>query len=117
MAQADTLTRRLRRRLRVRSRISGTASRPRLSVTVGSRHVSAQLVDDVSGKTLATSDSRQTGASKGNLTERAAWVGADIAVHAKKAKVTRVVFDRNGRQYHGRVKVLAEQARAGGLEF
>jgi large subunit ribosomal protein L18 len=88
-----------------------------LSVTVGSRHVSAQLIDDGSGKTLAASDSRRSAAPKGSLTERATWVGGEIAVEAKKAKVTQVVFDRNGRKYHGRIKALADQARAGGLEF
>lgn len=104
------------RKGRVRSKISGTAERPRLTVTISNKHVSAQLVDDVKQHTLAASTtvgSKQTG----TMTELAAFVGTDIAKKAKKLKVTTVVFDRNGRQYAGRLAALADAARKEGLEF
>ena len=104
------------RKDRVRAKISGTAERPRLTVTVSNTHVSAQLVDDVKHLTLAaatTVGSKQTG----SLAEQAAWVGAEIAKRAKKIKITEVVFDRNGRQYAGRLSALADAARKEGLEF
>jgi len=104
------------RKNRVRSKISGTAERPRLSVTISNKHVSVQLIDDVKGHTLAASTT--VGAKQtGSLKEQAAWVGAEIAKKAKKAKITAVVFDRNGRQYAGRLSALADAAREGGLEF
>ncbi|MBM3209927.1 50S ribosomal protein L18 [Candidatus Saccharibacteria bacterium] len=104
------------RKNRVRAKITGTAERPRLSVTVSNAHVSAQLIDDVAQKTLvsATTIGQK---STGTMTERAAIVGADIAKKAKKAKITTVVFDRNGRQYAGRLHALADAARKEGLEF
>ena len=105
------------RKNRVRARVSGTTERPRLSVYISNLHVHAQIIDDTTGKTLASSTTAATKDAKGNLTEKATWVGDDIAKKAKKAKVTKVVFDRNGRKYHGRLKALAEAARAGGLEF
>ena len=104
------------RRARVRARVSGTAERPRLSVRISLRHVVAQLIDDTKGHTLAyvtTVGSDQ----KGTMTERAAWVGQQIAEQAKAKKITKVVFDRNGRIYHGRLHELAEAARKAGLEF
>ena len=104
------------RKARVRAKISGTAERPRLSVTISNKHVSAQLIDDVKQHTLVASTtvgSKQTG----SLSEQAAFVGADIAKKAKKAKITTVVFDRNGRQYAGRLSALADAARKEGLEF
>ena len=104
------------RKNRVRAKVSGTAERPRLTVTISNMHVSAQLIDDTVGKTLAASTtvgSKQTG----TLTERAKFVGTDIAKKAKKIKVTTVVFDRNGRQYAGRLQALADAARGEGLEF
>lgn len=106
----------LLRKNRVRASISGTAERPRLSVYVSNMHVHAQVIDDSLGKTLAGSTSANTEV-KGNLTEKAIWVGSDIAKKAKKLKITTVVLDRNGRKYHGRIKALADAARAGGLEF
>ena len=104
------------RKNRVRSKVSGTAERPRLTVTISNKHVSAQLIDDVAQKTLAASTT--VGAKQeGSMKELAAWVGSDIAKKAKKAKITAVVFDRNGRQYAGRLSALADAARKEGMEF
>ena len=113
---AHKLHNRNQRKARIRSVVSGTAARPRLTVTISNLHVSVQLVDDVTGKTLAsaTTVGRKT---SGTMTEKAALVGADIAAKAKAAKVKQVVFDRNGKLYHGRVKALADAARNAGLEF
>ncbi len=105
-----------RRRARVRSRISGTAMRPRLSVHVTNRHITAQLVDDVKGVTLGYVTTVKASV-KGTMTERAVTVGQQIADVAKKHKIKTVVFDRAGRLYHGRIHALAEAARAAGLEF
>ena len=104
------------RKNRVRSTVNGTAERPRLTVTISNIHVSAQIIDDVAGKTLASATTVGTKAT-GTLTEKAAVVGKEIATKAKKAKVTKVVFDRNGRKYAGRLKALADAARKEGLEF
>lgn len=104
------------RKNRVRAKVSGTKERPRLTVTVSNKHVSAQIVDDVAKHTLISSTtigSKQDGTMK----EKAAFVGTDIAKKAKKAKITSVVFDRNGRQYAGRLSALADAARKEGLEF
>jgi large subunit ribosomal protein L18 len=109
---------RLRRHRRVRGKVSGTAERPRLAVFRSNKGISAQLIDDVSGKTLA-------GASwvgvkkgfKGTKTEQAAEVGKLLAAAAQKVGVETVVFDRGGYLYHGRVKALADGAREGGLKF
>ena len=105
-----------RRAYRVAARIRGTAERPRLAVHISNLHISAQLIDDVAGKTLVAASTVGQKIS-GTMTEKAAQVGKDIAAKAKKTKHTRVVFDRSSRQYHGRVKALAEAARAEGLEF
>jgi len=105
------------RKGRIRSRISGTSVRPRLSVFVSSRHISAQLIDDTTHKTMAAVSTIGSKSAKGTLTEKAAWVGAEIATKAKAAKVKEVVFDRGGHQYHGRVAALADAAREKGLEF
>lgn len=104
------------RKNRVRSKITGSAERPRLSVTISNKHISAQLIDDIAGRTLAASTT--VGAKQtGTMQELAAWVGTDVAKKAKKAKITAVVFDRNGRQYAGRLSALADAARKEGLEF
>ena len=104
------------RKGRVRAKISGTAERPRLTVTISNLHVSAQIIDDVAQKTLVSATTVGSKA-KGTKTELAAKIGAEIAKKAKKAKINTVVFDRNGRQYAGRLKALADAARKEGLEF
>jgi len=114
---AHKLHNRAQRHARVRSVISGTAQRPRLNVHVSNLHVSAQLIDDTASKTLAQVSTVGQKAVKGTMTERAAWVGTEIATKAKAAKIKQVVFDRGGKLYHGRVAALAEAARKAGLEF
>lgn len=104
------------RAARVRAKVSGTAERPRLTVTISNKHISAQLIDDVKQHTVAaatTVGSKQTG----TMTEQATALGTDIAKKAKKAKITTIVFDRNGRKYAGRLAALADAARKEGLEF
>ena len=107
--------RRYKRHLRVRNKISGTPERPRLVVFRSLKHIYAQLVDDTSGRTVATVS--DLGIEQGKKGERAAAVGKLIAERAKTAGITRVVFDRGGYRYHGRVKAVADAARKGGLEF
>ena len=107
----------IRRKNRIRSVITGTAERPRLTVSVSNMHVSAQLIDDTKHHTIAAITTVGQKAATGTMTERSAWVGTEIAKKAKAAKVKAVVFDRNGKLYHGRIKALADAARAGGLEF
>ncbi len=104
------------RKGRVRAKISGTAERPRLTVTISNLHVSAQIIDDVAQKTLVSATTVGSKV-KGTKTELAAKIGAEIAKKAKKAKINTVVFDRNGRQYAGRLHALADAARKEGLEF
>jgi large subunit ribosomal protein L18 len=109
---------RLRRHKRVRGKIFGTAERPRLVVFRSNAGIEAQLVDDVQGKTLAAASWLHLNKTfKGNKTQQAAEVGKLLAEKAKKANLERVVFDRGGYLYHGRVKALAEAAREGGLKF
>lgn len=105
------------RKLRVRARVNGTAERPRLSVFISNLHVSAQIIDDSQQKTLVSSTSDKQAAATGSKSDKAAWVGSDIAKKAKKAGIKQVVLDRNGRQYAGRLKALADAARKEGLEF
>ena len=104
------------RKMRVRAKVSGTAVRPRLSVTISNKHISAQLIDDVAAKTLVSATTVGT-KQVGTVTEQCAIIGTDIAKKAKKAKITTVVFDRNGRKYAGRLSALADAARKEGLEF
>lgn len=104
------------RKARVRSKVTGTAARPRLTVTISNLHVSAQLIDDEARRTLASATTVGAKAT-GTMTEKSALIGTEIAKKAKKAKITAVVFDRNGRQYAGRLKSLADAARNEGLEF
>lgn len=111
------LQKRALRKKRIRSVVSGTAERPRLSIFVSSRHVSAQLIDDTKHATLAAVSTVGSKVASGTMSEKAAWVGSEIASSAKAAKISQVVFDRGGRLYHGRVKALADAAREKGLEF
>lgn len=106
-----------RRKHRIRSVVSGVAERPRLSVHVSSRHITAQLIDDTKHTTIAYATTIGQKAANGTMTEKASAIGTEIAKKAKTAKITAVVFDRGGKLYHGRVKALADAARAGGLEF
>ncbi len=108
---------RIKRRKRVRSKITGSAERPRLSVFRSNRGVFAQLIDDRSGKTIAAVNWIEADLRKLDRTEQAKRVGTLLAERAKDAGVTTCVFDRGGYRYHGRVKALAEGAREGGLEF
>jgi large subunit ribosomal protein L18 len=111
---------RVRRKIHIRKRISGTLERPRLVVFRSNKHISAQLVDDVAGKTLAAY-STQVMAKEGKAArltkETAALVGQEIAKLAKEKNIDTCVFDRNGFLYHGRVKALADGAREGGIKF
>jgi large subunit ribosomal protein L18 len=106
-----------RRHRRVRGKVSGTAERPRLAVFRSNLGISAQLVDDLGGKTIAAASWQQLKKFKGSKTEQAKEVGKLLAAAAKQASVEAVVFDRGGYLYHGRVKALAEGAREGGLKF
>jgi large subunit ribosomal protein L18 len=108
---------RLKRRKRVRSKITGSAERPRLSVFRSNRGVFAQLVDDRSGKTVAAVNWIEADLRKLPPMDQATKVGSLLAERAKDAGVTSCIFDRGGYRYHGRVKALAEGAREGGLEF
>ena len=109
---------RLRRHRRVRGKVQGTAERPRLVVFRSNRGIEAQLVDDDSGRTLASASHLGLAKSfKGGKTAQAEAVGKALAAAAKKAGVDSCVFDRGGYLYHGRVKALADGAREGGLEF
>lgn len=113
---AKKLTNKMLRKGRVRSTVKGTAERPRMSVTISNMHVSVQLIDDVKGNTVASATTVGTKAT-GTMTEKCAAIGAEVAKKAKKAKITSVVFDRNGRAYAGRLAALADAARKEGLEF
>ena len=106
-----------RRHLRVREKISGTAECPRLVVFRSNKHIEAQIIDDVKGTTPVSAGSVQLKLAHGSTCEAAAQVGAEIAKKALAAGITKVVFDRGGYQYHGRVQALAEAAREGGLVF
>ena len=106
---------RIRLKKKIRAKILGTATRPRLTVFRSNKFIYAQIINDATGKTLAeASDIKIT---KGTKTERAKIVGGTIATNAVKNKIKQVVFDRNGFKYTGRVKIVADEARAGGLEF
>ncbi len=109
---------RAKRKLRIRKKISGTAERPRLSVFRSGSHIYAQAIDDVAGVTLASaSDLQKSVGAEGTKTDRAKSVGTAVANACKAKGIESVVFDRNGFIYHGRVKALAEAARAAGLNF
>lgn len=108
---------RLRRHARVRKNISGTSEMPRLNVFRSNKGIYAQVIDDVTKKTLASSSNLELHLENGGNIEAAKLVGKDIAEKCKKLKIKKVVFDRGGYQYHGRVQALAESAREAGLEF
>lgn len=111
--------RRLRIKNRIRKVVSGTEARPRLAVYRSNKEIYAQIVDDVTGKTISSASSRDKdiNAAKANKTEVAKLVGKALAEKALKAGVETIAFDRGGYLYHGRVKSLAEGAREGGLKF
>lgn len=108
---------RLIRHERVRKNINGTKEMPRLNVFRSNKEIYAQVIDDVSGNTLVSSSSRSLKLSNGGNVEAAKLVGKDIAEKCKKAKISKVVFDRGGYLYHGRVSALADAAREAGLEI
>ena len=109
----------MRRHLRIRKKVGGTPERPRLAVFRSLQHIYAQVIDDVAGHTLAAASTLDPALkdAQGKKAELAGRVGALIGERAQAAGVTRVVFDRGGYQYHGRVKALADAARAAGLDF
>ena len=114
----DTNAQRLKRHKRVRGKISGTPERPRLNVFRSNTNIYAQVIDDVTGKTLVSASSLEKGfEGKGSDGEAAKKVGLAVAERAKAAGIETVVFDRGGYVYHGRVQALAEGAREGGLQF
>ena len=114
----DKNTARLKRHARVRKKISGTAARPRLNVFRSTKHIYAQLIDDVAGVTLASASSMEKGFEGfGGNKDAAKKVGMAIARKAQEKGISEIVFDRSGYIYHGRVKELAEGAREGGLKF
>ncbi len=110
---------RARRAFRVRKKVAGTATRPRLVVSRSSRHLFVQVIDDSIGKTLAYASTMETDlrAQKGDKTAKSEAIGALIASRAKAAGVSTVVFDRAGNKYHGRIAAVADSARENGLEF
>jgi large subunit ribosomal protein L18 len=110
---------RIRRHRRVRKHVRGTAERPRLAVFRSNRHISAQVIDDISGRTLAAASTVETATVSGGTSNinAATAVGRLVADRAKAAGIEKVVFDRGGFLYHGRVAAVAEAAREAGLEF
>jgi large subunit ribosomal protein L18 len=110
---------RARRAFRLRKKISGTPSRPRLVVSRSSRHLFVQVIDDTQAKTLAYASTMEADLRKasGDKTDKSKQVGALIAERAKKAGISTVVFDRAGNKYHGRIAAVADSARENGLEF
>jgi|OpeIllAssembly_1097287.scaffolds.fasta_scaffold477004_2 large subunit ribosomal protein L18 len=108
-------SRRIKRKLRIRSRVTGTAAIPRLAVNRSNAQIYAQLINDEIHKTLLAASDLDI--KKGTKTEKASLVGKKIAELALKKKIKKVVFDRSGYKFHGRVKALAEGAREGGLQF
>ena len=109
---------RRRRHFRVRKSVHGTQTRPRLAVFRSNRHIYAQIIDDDGGRTLASASSGESAVKTDRLTvEAATEVGKLVGARASDAGITKVVFDRGGYKYHGRIKALAEAAREAGLEF
>jgi large subunit ribosomal protein L18 len=110
---------RTRRHFRLRKKVAGTPDRPRLVVNRSSRHIVAQIVDDLAGRTVVSASSLEADvrALDGDKKARAAKVGQLVAARAKEAGIGKVVFDRGGHDYHGRIAALADAAREAGLEF
>lgn len=106
-----------KKKLRIRKKVTGSAERPRLCVFRSARHVYAQVIDDVTGATLVAASTLDTDGVKGANKDACVAIGKEIAKRAIGKNIKVVVFDRNGYLYHGRVKALADAARAGGLEF
>jgi large subunit ribosomal protein L18 len=121
ITKSDKNKARLKRHLRVRKKIQGTAERPRLNIFRSSKHMYAQLIDDVKGVTIVSASTQdkdlKDGIDNGGNVEAARKIGALIAERAKQNGVVKVVFDRGGYLYHGRVQALADAAREAGLEF
>ena len=111
------IKRRLKIKRRIRKKVNGTGAVPRLSVYRSNKQIYAQIIDDLSGKTIVSASSSIEKDSKGNKINQATEVGALIAKKAGEAGIDNVVFDRNGYLYHGRVKALADSAREAGLKF
>ena len=112
------LSGRQRRKVRVRKKVVGSAAKPRLTVFRSAKHISAQVVDDENGKTLASFSTQAKGVgAEGTKSEQAKNVGVKLGTLCKENNISTVVFDRNGYRYHGRVKELADGAREAGLEF
>ncbi len=108
---------RQKRHFRIRHKVQGTASRPRLNVFRSNNHIHAQLIDDMAGHTLVSANTVEMKLENSKNVEAAKIIGTEIAKRAKEADITEVVFDRGGYLYHGRVKALADAAREAGLEF
>lgn len=108
---------RLRRHRRLRKKVSGTNECPRLCVFRSNRHIYAQVIDDIDGRTLVAASTRDDAVADGKSADAAASLGAVVAERAKAAGIESVIFDRGGYRYHGRVKVLADAARDAGLKF
>jgi large subunit ribosomal protein L18 len=106
-----------KKKLRIRKKVTGSAERPRLCIFRSARHVYAQVIDDVTGATLVAASTLDTDGVKGANKDACMAIGKEIAKRAIGKNIKVVVFDRNGYLYHGRVKALADAARAGGLEF
>jgi large subunit ribosomal protein L18 len=107
----------LRRKNRIRKKISGTTERPRLSVFRSAMHVYAQVIDDTTGHTMVSISSFEHGAHGSSTVEACGTIGKTLAQRCLDKKITKVVFDKNGNMYHGRIKALADGAREGGLTF
>ena len=114
---AKKLHNRQLRHNRVRATVTGTPERPRLSVSISNLHITAQVIDDTTHETLAYATTVGQKSAGNTMTQKAAWVGTAIAKKAKLKKVSKVVFDRGSKLYHGRIKALADAAREEGLEF
>jgi large subunit ribosomal protein L18 len=116
-AQKRLAVTRQRKRYRVRKQVQGTSERPRLSVFRSSKHIYAQMIDDINGVTIAAAGSLKKGATKGCTVAAATDVGKRLAEAAKAAGIGKAAFDRGHYKYHGRLKALADAVRAGGIQF